>query len=114
MKLLVLILNKPEYLGKILHCLLERDICGATVLDSTGMIRVISEQSIEPPPIFGSLRQFLNPSGESSKTVLMVLPENKVEAAKSVIREVTGGFDKPNTGIMFTVPISCTEGVDMV
>jgi hypothetical protein len=44
----------------------------------------------------------------------MVLPEGKVETAKSVIREVTGGFDKPNTGIMFTVPISSTEGVDMV
>ena len=114
MKLLVLILNKTEYLGKILNCLLERDICGATLLDSTGMIRVISEQSVEPPAIFGSLRQFINPSRESSKTVLMVLPEGKVETAKSVIREVTGGFDKPNTGIMFTVPISSTEGVDMV
>ncbi|HQM96642.1 MAG TPA: hypothetical protein PK705_06525 [Clostridia bacterium] len=114
MQLLVIILNKTEYLSQMLNCMLERNICGATVLDSTGMIKVISEQSIEPPSIFGSLREFINPSRESSKTVFMVLPDEKIEIAKSVVKEITGGFDKPNTGIMFTIPISYAEGIKMV
>ncbi|HOD92854.1 MAG TPA: hypothetical protein PLT91_02035 [Clostridia bacterium] len=114
MQLLVIVLNKTEYLGPLLTCMLERNISGATVLDSTGMIKVISEQSVEPPSIFGSLREFINPSRESSKTVFMVLPDEKIEIAKSIVKEVTGGFEEPNTGLMFTIPLSYVEGLKMV
>ncbi len=114
MQLLVIILNKTEHLSQLLSSMLKRNICGATVLDSTGMIKVISEQSVEPPSIFGSLREFINPSRESSKTIFMVLPDEKIETAKSIVKEVTGGFDKPDTGIMFTIPVSYAEGIMMV
>lgn len=113
MQLLVIILNKTEYLGRLLNQMLENNICGATVLESTGMLKVISEDSIEPPSIFGSLRVFINPSRESSKTVFMVLPDEQIETAKRIVKEVTGGLDKPNTGIMFTIPISYAEGITM-
>lgn len=111
MQLLVIILNKTEYLGRLLSQMLENNICGATVLDSTGMLKVISEDKMEPPSIFGSLRGFVNPSRESSKTVFMVLPDEQIKAAKRIVKEVTGGFDKPNTGIMFTIPVSNAEGI---
>jgi len=114
MQLLVIILNKTEFLSKLLNEMMENNICGATVLESTGMIQVISEQSIEPPSIFGSLREFINPSRESSKTVFMVLPDEQIEIAKRIVNQVTGGLEKPNTGIMFTIPISFAEGITMV
>nr|MDD6336411.1 hypothetical protein [bacterium] len=112
MLLMVLILNHTEILPTILSELMKQGITRATVLNSIGMVQVIGNtSSVEPPPIFGSLRQFVRPYGVDSKTVLMVLPEEQVETAKAVVRRVTGGLDKPDTGILFTLPILEVEGL---
>ncbi len=111
MKLLVLVLNNKECVSKILREMLLNNIGGATILESTGMLKTINEQSIEPPPIFGSLRQFITPTGNTNKTLFMVLEDEKVEAVCEIVRKCTGGLNAPNTGIMFTVPILTTEGI---
>ncbi|HBL41240.1 MAG TPA: hypothetical protein DDY98_06600 [Ruminococcaceae bacterium] len=112
MKLLVLVLNKTECLGELLTALLNAELRGATVIDSQGMLRVIDEDTVEPPPIFGMLRKYMTPSHEMNKTVFIVLPDEKIDTARRIINEVTGGIDKPNTGIMFAVPLSFVEGIN--
>lgn len=111
MKLLVLVLNKTECLGQILSELLDAGLHGATVIDSQGMLRVISHDTVEPPPIFGSLRKYMTPSHEMNKTVFIVLPDEKIEIARKIINKVTGGIDKPDTGIMFAMPLSFVDGI---
>ena len=111
MQLFVLILNKTECLPKLLGDFLSAGIKGATIYDSMGEVQYIGHETVEPPPIFGSLRKFINPDHEQNKTVLVILRDEQVEAARAIVNKVTGGLDKPGTGIIFTVPVSFVEGI---
>lgn len=75
-----------------------------------GMMRVI-DKSGDDLPMFGALRQLFDPARESSKTLMMVLAEDEVHKAKLVVRQVVGGLDHPDTGIMFAVPALFVEGL---
>ena len=110
MQVLFLVLNRTEYLETLLERLLESGIHGCTVLDSMGMMRVI-DKSGDDLPMFGALRQLFDPARESSKTLMMVLAEDEVHKAKRVVRQVVGGLDHPDTGIMFAVPALFVEGL---
>lgn len=111
MQLFVLILNKTECLPKLLGEFLSAGIKGATIYDFMGEVQYIGHETVEPPPIFGSLRKFINPDHEQNKTVLVILRDEQVEAARAIVNKVTGGLDKPGTGIIFTVPVSFVEGI---
>ncbi len=111
MQLFVLILNKTECLPKLLGEFLSAGIKGATIYDSMGEVQYIGHETVEPPPIFGSLRKFINPDHEQNKTVLVILRDEQVEAARAIVNKVTGGLDKPGTGIIFTVPVSFVDGI---
>lgn len=109
MKLLVLILNKVEDLEAILAKFAEKGISGATILHSTGMARALSDY--ENVSILGSLRLILDPAREENRTVLTALNDNQVELAISCIEEIVGSLDKPDTAIVFTLPIDQIKGL---
>lgn len=111
MQLFVLILNKTECLPNILSGFLDGGIKDATIYDSMGMLQYIGHDTVEPPPIFGSLRQYLNPDHENNKTVFTLLRDEQVQTAIEIINRETGGLSKPNVGIVFTLPVSRTEGL---
>lgn len=112
MQLLILILHNTRYMDKILARMLEAGIRGGSLLDCEGVLQAIAHNSVEPPPIFGSLRQYLNPErGEMNKVLLSALRDSEVEEVRKIVRDVTGGLDKANTGIMMTVPILTIEGL---
>ena len=75
------------------------------------MLHSLCDDSIEPPPMFSSLRKFLNPDNEPGKMLFAVMEEEKVPVARDTVHEVCGTLDAPNSGIMFTVPVSNVEGV---
>ncbi len=110
MQLLVLVLNKVECLPKIMRRFFESGIHGSTIIDSIGMLQYLGHETVEPPPIFGSLRKYINPSHDPNKTVFVLLREDQIETARNIINEVTGGLDKPNVGILFVLPTVFTEG----
>lgn len=111
MQLMILIFNRVELLSGLLAKLLNAGIMGTTVVDCEGAMRVLGQNTIEPPPIFGSLRQFLNPQRQAGKLCMTVLTDAQVPAAKKIINEVLGGLDNPDTGIMFTLPLTSVEGL---
>ena len=111
MELLVLILKKVGCLGAILAEMMDAGISGATIVDAQGMLTTLNADTVEPPPIFGSLRHFLNPEREEQKMILVVLPKEQIVTVRRIIDQETGGLDQPNSGILFTVPLSYTEGV---
>lgn len=110
MQLAALILNKTEYLEPLLEELLQAGIHGATVLDSTGMMRVLSKNS-DDLPMFGALRQLFDPERTSSKTVLMVLEDEQVQVLRKAVKDVTGGLSQPDTGILFALPVLFVDGM---
>ena len=109
MQVLTLVLNKTECLEELLEKLLEGGIHGATILESTGMMRVL-DQSGDDAPMFGALRHMFDPDRKSSKTLVMVLEDEQVKRARAIINAVTGGLEHPDTGICFAVPALFVEG----
>lgn len=109
MKLLVIVLNKVECLDKLLTSFGKNHIPGATILDSRGMAQELGEH--DELRFLGSLRLLMNPAHKENKTIFMAVPDEKVDTVSGIVNKVTGGLDKPDTGILFTVPIDRVEGM---
>lgn len=107
MQLLILVLNKTEKLNDLLLSLESKGVTGGTILDSTGMAKFLYGSNGDTS-MFGSMYMLMNEGRPMNKTILMALEEEKVETAKSAIREVCD-FSKPGVGVMFTLPISSFE-----
>ncbi|RQD72910.1 MAG: hypothetical protein D5R97_10150 [Candidatus Syntrophonatronum acetioxidans] len=108
MKLLVLVLNETENLNDILEGFLDVGIRGATVIDSTGMGRILSPHV----PLFGGLSYLFE--GERTSNVVafsLIEDDNKVKEALEVIKKVQGDMCKPGSGIVFTLEVDQVIGL---
>ena len=111
MQLLVLILSKVDSMPEMLSSFMKENIGGTTIVDCEGMLKVIGAAHINPPPIFGSLRQYLNPERPKGKLLLTVLSDEQLPIAKKIIDQSVGGIDKPDTGIYFTISLDSVQGL---
>ncbi len=111
MQLLVLILKKVELMEELIKKLAESGVKGGTILDGTGMAKELV--NMEELPIFGMLRMLLSDEDKSACKVMMLVfkEEAAAAAAKGAIKKVIGDLSIPNTGIMFSVPITYVEGL---
>lgn len=111
MVLFIYISCREDTVKPILSKMAERGFRGATMVDCEGMLQSLYADSIEPPPMFSGLRKFLNPDHEPGKMLFSVMREDQVSLARQTVHEICGSLDAPNSGIMFTVPVSDVEGV---
>lgn len=111
MLLLILVLNKVEKLEDLLKGLMNEGITGATIINSTGMIKELAGH-MEYQPIFGSPWLNIDNDRKESKTIFMALNEEKLERARKVIHQVIGDLSKPDTAVLFTIPLISSEGID--
>ena len=59
MQCLMIVLNKVELLETLLQRFMDNGICGATIINSTGMIKELAK-TCENYPIFGTIRLFVD------------------------------------------------------
>lgn len=111
MQFFVLVLNRLECLEPILEGMLAEGLSGATILNSTGMMRVLDGDDNVDLPMMGLLRHFYSPERKNSKTLFTLIEDGDREKLMRIINEKTGGLDQPDTGIAFSVPVSFAEGV---
>ncbi len=111
MKLLVFILNKIDALELFLCRLADAGIRGATILSSTGMARALYEFGDNSFSFFSSLRSIIDPGNEENKTILTVVNEEQIQTVLDIIDEVVGDLSKPDTGIVFTLPLDMVKGM---
>ena len=111
MQLLVHITNHETSVTPILSKMMEAGIHGASIVDCEGMLSALDHNSDFAPPIFGSLRAFINPDRQSNKMIMAVLKDEDVPVVREIIHSIAGDMKLPNTGIMFTVPVMNWEGV---
>lgn len=108
MELLVAVINQAEKVDEILSGFIEIGITGATVIDSEGMGRVLSQDI----PIFAGLQTLISRSRPRNQTIFSVIEDpEKTRQAISLLQDVCGRFDDPATGIVFTVPVSRAVGL---
>ncbi len=101
-QLLVLILNKEEYLEDILSLFIELGITGATILESVGMGRIITHDI----PIFAGFRDLMAGNRPYNKTILSVVDEDLVPEIVSGIKDVCADMEKQGNGLLFTLPVN--------
>ncbi len=101
MQLLVLMLNREEKLEEVLTYFLELGVSGATVLESEGMGRILSQEV----PIFAGFRDLFESSKPSNRTILTVVPDDLVEPLGEGVGEILGGWSGRGAGVMFSVPV---------
>ena len=101
MKLVVIFLNKIEYLEDLLSAFLEIGVSGATVLNSVGMGHIISEHI----PIFAGLQDAFAGSSPSNRTILTVVENEMVEKIAEVVEDVCSSHDEPSPAFMFSVSV---------
>ena len=111
MQMFVLVLNKEECLEPILEAMLSKGLGGATILDSTGMMRVLDGDDNVDLPMLGVLRHFYSPERKTSKTMFTLIEDDQRDQLINIINEKTGGLHNPDTGIAFAVPTCFVEGV---
>ncbi|WKY45716.1 hypothetical protein Q5O14_06365 [Eubacteriaceae bacterium ES2] len=112
MKLLFYVLSQTDKLDDFLTALGNRNLCGATVLDATGMARYLnSRHDNDEIQFLSSLREFLNPDRVKSNIVLMIVQKEQVQQVVEVIEEVIAPLNTPDSGIVFTVPLDFVKGV---
>lgn len=112
MRLFCYILNQTEYLDSILTEFAHKGINGATIIESTGMARVLSHKHDEEElPFLASLRKFLNPERESSNVILTVINDEQLPVAVEIIEKIVGDLSNKNNGIVFSFPLDYTKGI---
>ncbi|MGL4730819.1 MAG: hypothetical protein ACRCW0_04460 [Clostridium sp.] len=111
MEMLISVLNDIGHVENIIKEFNENGICGATIIDSTGMAEVLSTME-EEVAMFGSLKLFLNQGTYANKTIFTVLEEKKIQLAVDIINKVVGNLSKPGGGIIFTIPVNRVIGIN--
>lgn len=111
MKLLILVLEKLEFLNDLINELAKVGITGGTILPSTGLAHEMGAKGDNNISFIGSLRALLDPSRVENKTILMVLPEEKIQIVVDCFDRVVGDISKNGSGIIFTLPVEFTKGI---
>lgn len=111
MKLVVIVLNRVECLEELLREFARRNVQGATILSSHGMMQELSED--DQMHFMLSLRHVLNPSHRENRTIFLAASESRVPDIEDAVNQVTGGLDQGDTGILFTIPIDHLTGFEV-
>jgi hypothetical protein len=102
-ELLVCVINDPRFLDDVLAALLEAGITGATVLESQGMGRLLSQDM----PIFASFRHLLTGSKAYTYTILAPVEEAQVTAEVArLVRDVLADAPAEDRGFLFALPLT--------
>lgn len=109
MQLLTLILKDDSVMDDILKELAEEGVRGGTIIEGKGMGEELV--NMEEIPMFGMLRRVLaDEQKPTCKVIMFVLRDELVVQARETIKRKID-LNKPNTGIMFVLPITYVEGM---
>ena len=111
MYLLVNVLEQHEHLVAILEGFAKMGIKGSTVMNSTGMGRVLMKAGAEGPAMEEINKMIAN--GESSnKTIFTVVKEKEMlDKAIDIVKSLCGDLCEPGKGILFAVPLALVDGL---
>ena len=78
MYVLVLVINKTEYMEDVLNNLMEIGVKGATILDSQGMGSKILTQQYASSNLFGALKTAFDREHPYNKTIFTVIESQEL------------------------------------
>ncbi len=105
MKLLYVVLYIEDFLYDILEFFIEMGIEGTTIIESSGMGEYISNV-----PMFAEFISFMKENKNRSKTLMTLIPEEKMDDIIEGIEEITGDLDKKQGAMIIVTDISYYKG----
>ncbi|NLB20432.1 MAG: hypothetical protein GX829_06325 [Clostridium sp.] len=110
MQLLLLILKDAEFVDTLIQELAACGVKGGTLLEGKGMADALVNN--EDYPVFGILRHMMaGEEKESSYVLMFVLRDEQVMNTRNTVKSVLGDLKDPNSGIMFSIPLTYVEGL---
>jgi nitrogen regulatory protein PII len=111
MYLLVNVLEQIESLPAILAEFAKIGIKGSTVINSTGMGRVLMQVGAATDGM-EEIKGILSKMELSNKTIFTVVPNrNTLKEAIGIVKSFCGDLTEPGKGILFALPLEIVEGV---
>lgn len=112
MQLVILIIHDKDHMDSILAKMMYAGIKGGSMLECEGALQALNRRGITPPIAFGSLREYLNSEIEDrNKMLICAMSDENVQLTRKIANEVTGGLDRPNTGVMLCLPLLSADGI---
>ncbi|MBE2222968.1 MAG: hypothetical protein IAF02_15595 [Anaerolineae bacterium] len=109
MYMLVMVLDNSEHMNDVLRAWVDAGVPGVTILESTGINRVLPRE--QAGPMFAGFSQFFGTGRVGHNTLFAVIESMEVaETAVSATESVLGDLNQPHTGIIFALPIAKTWG----
>lgn len=110
MYLLIMVLDDVSHREQVLEAWIGAGVKGVTVLESTGINRVL--QRSEAQPMFMGFGQLFGGGRVGHNTLFAVIDTMDIaEAAARATEDVLGDLTAPHTGIIFAVPVAKTWGL---
>jgi len=107
MKLMITIINNPDYIMDIMDEFYKIDIKGSTVMDSVGMAHMMAYHV----PFFARFAEMGDDPGRNKTIFTVVQTDECLEKAIHAIEKVVGDLDHPDTGVVMTLPIDYCKGM---
>ncbi|HRQ36519.1 MAG TPA: hypothetical protein PLD25_01215 [Chloroflexota bacterium] len=109
MYLLVMVLDDASRLSEVLAAWTSAGVPGITILESTGVNRVLARQA--PEVAYARFGQIFGGGRVGHNTIFSVIPH--LEMADQVVaatEAVLGKLSEPHTGVMFVLPVAQAWG----
>lgn len=110
MHLLIMVLDNVDFLDKVLTAWEGAGIHGVTIIESTGLQRVMLRH--RPQAAYTGFGHILGSGQQIGHKTLFAVVEDMavIEAAVAATERIVGKLEEPNTGIMFTLPVARVWG----
>ena len=110
MYLLVMVLDDVTHLSEVLEAWIGAGVKGVTILESTGINRMLMRTSARP--MFMGFSQLFGSGRVGHNTLFAVIDSLDIaQAAAEATEGVIGDLTKPHTGIIFALPVAQTWGM---
>jgi len=111
-QLIVLVVDDPSKVNDVLTAWIEAGIPGATLLDSSGLGHTLHGETRDDLPLFPSLADILQTREEHHRTLFSVVADNfNLDRLVAATESILGDLDRPNTGILFVMPVTRAWGL---
>lgn len=109
MYMLMMVLDNVEHLNEVLAAWEGAGVRGVTILESTGLHRVMLRH--RPEAAYAGFSRLFGSGGVGHNTLFAVVGTMAViEAAVAATEAIVGRLDEPNTGIMVALPVTRVWG----
>lgn len=112
-QLVSLVVHDPGRVDAIVRAWLEAGVTGMTLLDSSGLGRHMREHDLRDDlPLFPSMRKLLEGAEHHSRLLFSVVPDDfDLERLIEATEDVLGPLDRPDSGILFVIPVTRAVGL---